>query len=82
MHVDQRLCLSYGEECGQACVASCPRHILRSLCPATPLNQAEARAEQDAAVAANPDLRETPQAASLSAEVAAARSSERDEPKQ
>ena len=82
VHVDQRLCLSYGEECGQACVASCPRHILHSLCPATPLNQAEARAEQDAAVAANPDLRETPQAASLSAEVAAARSSERDEPKQ
>ena len=27
--VDQRLCLSYGDECGQACIAACPRHILR-----------------------------------------------------
>lgn len=38
VHIDQMLCLSYGAECGQACVQACDRHILRSLCPAPQQN--------------------------------------------
>ncbi len=33
IHIDQKICLSYGDECGMACVAACPRHILRCLRP-------------------------------------------------
>lgn len=40
VHIDQILCLSYGEECGQACVHACDRRILRSLCPVSPLESA------------------------------------------
>lgn len=29
VEVDQRLCLSYGDDCGQVCISSCVRHILR-----------------------------------------------------
>lgn len=36
MHIDQKMCLSYGEECGEACVATCPRHILRCRRPSAP----------------------------------------------
>lgn len=53
VHVDQKLCLSYGEECGQACVEACERHILRSLCP--PASQPE---QPEAAA---PSVEETPQ---------------------
>jgi Na+-translocating ferredoxin:NAD+ oxidoreductase subunit B len=30
-HIDHQLCLDYGPECEEACVASCPRKILRCL---------------------------------------------------
>ncbi len=32
IHINQTQCLSYGAECGMACVDSCPRHIFLALC--------------------------------------------------
>ncbi len=31
--IDQKACLAYGPDCGEACVQACPRHILRRTCP-------------------------------------------------
>ena len=31
VHIDQQLCLGYGEECGMACAEACDRRILRRL---------------------------------------------------
>ena len=33
MVVDQIKCVSYGPDCGEACVEACARHILRRTCP-------------------------------------------------
>ena len=33
MVVDQNKCVSYGPDCGEACVEACARHILRRTCP-------------------------------------------------
>ena len=43
--IDHQACLDYGPECEEACVAACPRHILRCLGPSAalkPLTAAEA----------------------------------------
>jgi Na+-translocating ferredoxin:NAD+ oxidoreductase subunit B len=31
VHIDHQICLDYGDECEEACVANCPRKILRCL---------------------------------------------------
>jgi Na+-translocating ferredoxin:NAD+ oxidoreductase subunit B len=51
IHIDHQACVAYGDACGEACVANCPRKILRCLgtCapqlrPLEPIDQAAARA--------------------------------------
>ena len=45
IHIDQPKCLAYGDECGLACVAACPRQILRNLrekqCLLSPIEETE-----------------------------------------
>ena len=45
IHIDQSKCLAYGDECGLACVAACPRQILRNLrekqCLLPPIEETE-----------------------------------------
>ena len=33
IEIDHKKCLSYGPECGEICARTCPRHILRVICP-------------------------------------------------
>lgn len=35
IEINQRLCLSYGVDCKEACIDACPRHIIRPLRPRT-----------------------------------------------
>jgi electron transport complex protein RnfB len=46
--IDQKACLAFGPECGEACVEACPRNILRHTCPTAKVRLAELKA-QDAA---------------------------------
>ncbi len=48
IHLDQDACLAYGPECDEICMDSCPRNIIRAICPET----AKRKAEQKAAAAA------------------------------
>ena len=48
IHINHKVCLTYGPECGEACVAACARKALRALCPSAPL---KAEAPADAASA-------------------------------
>ena len=43
IEIDHKKCLSYGPECGEICAQTCPRHILRVICPVSArLREAEA----------------------------------------
>lgn len=42
IHIDHEACLAYGPECEEACVAACPRKILRCLGPCAANDQAAA----------------------------------------
>ena len=37
IHINHKICLTYGPECGEACAAACARKALRVLCPSVPL---------------------------------------------
>ncbi len=54
IEIDQQKCLSYGAECEEVCIATCPRKILRSYCPTlthqmdvTHLKELEIKASQE-----------------------------------
>ncbi|MFV0422728.1 RnfABCDGE type electron transport complex subunit B [Oleidesulfovibrio sp.] len=44
--IDQKACLAYGPECGEACVEACPRNILRHTCATAKVKLAEIKAAE------------------------------------
>ena len=52
IHINHKICLTYGPECGEACAAACARKALRVLCPGKPLDAKSAPAPVQSAPAA------------------------------
>ena len=59
IHINHKVCLTYGPECGEACAAACARKALRVLCPSAPL---KVEAPADAASAPGKPLDAKPAA--------------------
>lgn len=67
IHIDQPKCLAYGDECNMACVAACPRQILRNLrekqCLLPPIEEVEQIKAEDKGDAPKADAAPKPEAA-------------------
>ena len=70
IHINHKVCLTYGPECGEACAAACAREALRVLCPSAPL-KSEAPAGATSAPGKPLDAKSAAQAAPASQEKAA-----------
>lgn len=65
IEVNHQKCLSYGPECQEACAGSCPRRILRVVCPALEHDRhavASGAADESAPAVAGTDARDGAQA--------------------
>ena len=65
IHINHKVCLTYGPECGEACAAACAREALRVLCPSAPL-KSEAPAGATSAPGKPLDAKSAAQAAPAS----------------
>ena len=65
IHINHKICLTYGPECGEACAAACARKALRVLCPSAPL-KSEAPAGATSAPGKPLDAKSAAQAAPAS----------------